>query len=103
MAQHIRNQQQHVRQQPQHVRHRKDDSFSKRAEQYLQDTYAKITGQHIRLGPKNNIIGIVLGVIVFIVLVLLALHYFRVITLPLKFVPQKGVVPPASHLQYFFF
>ena len=102
MAQHIRNQQQHVRQQPQHVRHRKEQSLGKRAEQYLQDTYAKITGQHIRLGPKH-MIGTIIGVIIFIILVVLALHYFKVITLPLKFVPQKGVVPPASHLQYFFF
>ncbi len=104
MALHIRNQQQHVRQQPQHVRHRKEDSLASKINSAIDQAYTSITGKyHIRLGPKNNIIGIVLGVIVFIVLVLLALHYFRVITLPLKFVPQKGVVPPASHLQYFFF
>lgn len=83
---------QHVKQQPQHIR--KQTSMEKFKHMFSSQM------QHIRSSPKM-MFGTIILVIFILVLALLALHYFRVITLPLTFVPQKSV--PASHLQYFFF
>lgn len=58
--------------------------------------------QRIRSSPKM-MFGTILLIIFIVVLVAVALHYFRVITLPITFIPQKGFPAPASHLQYFFF
>ena len=97
MALHIRNQQQHVRQQPQHVRHNTG------VVDYIKDTYSKMTGkaQHIRSSPKM-MLGMIFGFLLMVILIVVALHYFRLYSFPfLSFIPQKPA--PASHLQYFFF
>ena len=89
MPQHIRNQQQHVRTQ-------EPETMGKR----LTDAVNKTFGTNYRISTKQAIVGTILTVILMIILVVLALHYFRIITLPLP-VPQKPA--PSSHLQYFFF
>ena len=38
--------------------------------------------------PRKQTIGMIFGIIAMVILILLALHYFRIITLPLP-VPQK--------------
>ena len=106
MALHIRNQQQpqHVRQQqPQHVRHvrQEDKSVLGNVTQYFQDTYSKMTSGHIRSSPKM-MLGMIFGFLLMVILIVVALHYFRLYSFPfLSFIPQKPA--PASHLQYFFF
>ena len=101
MALHIRNQQQHVRQQqPQHVRHNRNEAT---------DMYTKAVNyfkgmkgaEHIRSSPKM-MLGMIFGFLLMVILILVALHYFRLYSFPfLGFIPQKAA--PASHLQYFFF
>jgi hypothetical protein len=87
MPQHIRNQQQHVRtQQP---------TATQKATAWVNETF----GTNYRISTKQAM-GTILTIFLMIILVVLALHYFRIITLPLP-VPQKAA--PASHLQYFFF
>ena len=88
MPQHIRNQQQHVRtNQPQTMVEKVTDAVN------------EAFGTKYRISTKQAM-GTILTVILMIILVVLALHYFRIITLPLP-VPQKPA--PSSHLQYFFF
>jgi len=101
MALHIRNQQQHVRQQqPQHVRHNRNV-----ATDYYTDVVNYFKGmkgaEHIRSSPKM-MLGMIFGFLLMVILILVALHYFRLYSFPfLSFIPQKAA--PASHLQYFFF
>jgi hypothetical protein len=88
MPQHIRNQQQHVRtQQP---------TATEKATAWVNKTFDT---NYSRISTKQAM-GTILTIFLMIILVVLALHYFRIITLPLP-VPQKAA--PASHLQYFFF
>ena len=57
--------------------------------------------QRIRSSPKM-MMGMLFGFILMIILIVVALHYFRLYSFPfLGFIPQKPA--PASHLQYFFF
>jgi hypothetical protein len=86
MPQHIRNQQQHVRTQ-------EDTSMMGKATSLVNKTFG------YRISTKQAM-GTILTIFLMIILVVLALHYFRIITLPLP-VPQKAA--PSSHLQYFFF
>ena len=86
MPQHIRNQQQHVRTQ-------EDTSMMGQAKALYNKTFGD------RISTKQAM-GTILTIFLMIILVVLALHYFRIITLPLP-VPQKAA--PSSHLQYFFF
>ncbi len=101
MALHIRNQQQHVRQQqPQHVRHvrQEDDSLLNRFDKWFKGIKG---AEHIRSSPKM-MLGMIFGFILMVILIVVALHYFRLYSFPfLGFIPQKAA--PASHLQYFFF
>ena len=85
MAQHIRNQQQqqHVKKPTEPFKH----MFSSQM-------------QRIRSSPRM-MVGTILMILLTILLIVVALHYFRVITLPLP-VPQIAAAPK-SHLQYFFF
>ena len=93
MAQHI-NYQQHVKQQPQHVR-KQQSAMEKTKEMFSSQM------QRIRSSPKM-MMGTIIGFILMIILVVVALHYFRLYSFPfLGFIPQKPA--PASHLQYFFF
>jgi hypothetical protein len=85
MPQHIRNQQQHVRTQ--------EPTATEKATAWVNKTFG------YRISTKQAM-GTILTIFLMIILVVLALHYFRIITLPLP-VPQKAA--PASHLQYFFF
>ena len=83
MEQHIRNEDK----QAQHIRNMPGGMFSSQI-------------QRIRSSPKM-MMGTILMILLTILLILVALHYFRVITLPLP-VPQIAAAPK-SHLQYFFF
>lgn len=87
MAQHIRNEH---KQPQQHVRN-------------TSGMYGMLSSQiqRIRSSPKM-MMGTILMILLAILLILVALHYFRVITLPLPAVPQIAAAPK-SHLQYFFF
>ncbi len=95
MANHIRNQHVRAQQPQQHVRH------NQTAMEKFQHMFSSQM-QRIRSSPRQ-MIGTILLVIFLLVLLVVALHYFRVITLPITFIPQKGFPAPASHLQYFFF
>jgi hypothetical protein len=88
MALHTRTQ--HIRAQPQqHVR-----------QQTAMEKF-KHTMQRIRSSPKQ-MMGMIFGFILMIILIIVALHYFRLYSFPfLSFIPQKPA--PSSHLQYFFF
>jgi len=86
MAQHIRNQQQQ-----QHVKKPTDEPFKHMLSSQM---------QRIRSSPRM-MVGTILMILLTILLIVVALHYFRVITLPLP-VPQIAAAPK-SHLQYFFF
>ena len=83
MAQHIRNEDK----QAQHIRNMPYGMLSSQI-------------QRIRSSPKM-MMGTILMILLTILLIVVALHYFRVITLPLP-VPQIAAAPK-SHLQYFFF
>ncbi len=95
MAQHIRNKPENKPVMGQHIRQMPNGK---------EDFKHMISSQmqRIRSSPKM-MFGTILLIILFVVLALAALHYFRVITLPITFMPQKGFPAPASHLQYFFF
>ena len=93
MPQHIRNQQQHVRTKEDTSMMGKDTSMMGQAKAL----YNQYMFKHI---STKQAMGTILTIFLMIILVVLALHYFRIITLPLP-VPQKAA--PASHLQYFFF
>jgi len=84
---------QHIRNQQQHVRTKEDTSMMGQAK----GLYNQYMPKHI---STKQAMGTILTIFLMIILVVLALHYFRIITLPLP-VPQKAA--PASHLQYFFF
>ncbi len=86
MAQHIRNEDK----QAQHIRNMPGGMYGMISSQV----------QRIRSSPKM-MMGTILMTLLTILLILVALHYFRVITLPLP-VPQIAAAPK-SHLQYFFF
>ncbi len=102
MALHIRNQQQHVRQQqPQHVRHNRNEGIVNNVKSWYEGMMATGGVKHIRSSPKM-MLGMIFGFILMVILILVALHYFRLYSFPfLSFIPQKAA--PASHLQYFFF
>ncbi len=95
MASHNRTQ--HIRQQPQqHVR--KNQSAMEKFQHMFSSQM-----QHIRSSPRQ-MLGTIIGLILIIMLVIVALHYFRLYSFPfLSFIPQKSAPAPASHLQYFFF
>ena len=93
MPQHIRNQQKHVRTQEDTAMMGKDTTMMGKAKAF----YNKTVGDRI---STKQAMGTILTIFFMIFLVVLALHYFRIITLPLP-VPQKAA--PSSHLQYFFF
>jgi hypothetical protein len=58
--------------------------------------------QRIRSSPKM-MMGMLFGFILMIILIIVALHYFRLYSFPFltAYIPQKPA--PSSHLQYFFF
>ena len=89
MAQHIRNQQQ-----PQHVKNMSGGYMEPFKHMFSSQM------QRIRSSPRM-MVGTILMILLTILLIVVALHYFRVITLPLP-VPQIAAAPK-SHLQYFFF
>jgi hypothetical protein len=94
MAQHIRNKQEepHGMMHQQHIRKTTGTDYT---------TFMKNAIQRIRSSPKM-MMGTIIGFILMIILVVVALHYFRLYSFPfLGFIPQKPA--PASHLQYFFF
>ncbi len=96
MAQHIRNQ--HIRAQPQqHVKQHVRQQTSMEKFQHMFSSQM----QRIRSSPRM-MLGMLFGFILMIMLIVVALHYFRLYSFPfLSFIPQKPA--PASHLQYFFF
>ena len=96
MAQHIRNQ--HIRAQPQqHVKQHVRQQTSMEKFQHMFSSQM----QRIRSSPRM-MLGMLFGFILMIMLIIVALHYFRLYSFPfLSFIPQKPA--PASHLQYFFF
>ncbi len=93
MAQHIRNKRQEEQEPFRHNNMPNGEPFKHMLSSQM---------QRIRSSPKM-MFGTILLIIFIVVLVAVALHYFRVITLPITFIPQKGFPAPASHLQYFFF
>ena len=97
MALHTRQQQQQ-----QHIRKRADPTLFEQAQQKYNELLGKVsTGGHIRTSPKL-MMGMLFGFLLMIILIVVALHYFRLYSFPfLGFIPQKPA--PASHLQYFFF
>ena len=96
---------QHIRQQQQHIRKRADPEapFIDQFKAAYNNAVSAVTGkgQHIRTSPKL-MMGMLFGFLLMIILIVVALHYFRLYSFPfLGFIPQKPA--PASHLQYFFF
>ena len=100
MAQHIRQQQQHIRKREEPPK----DSFMNELKAAYNNAVSAVTGkpgEHIRTSPKL-MMGMLFGFLLMIILIVVALHYFRLYSFPfLSFIPQKPA--PASHLQYFFF
>jgi len=96
MAQHIRNQ--HIRAQPQqHVKQHVRQMTATEKFQHMLSSQM----QRIRSSPKM-MLGMIFGFILMVMLIVVALHYFRLYSFPfLSFIPQKPA--PSSHLQYFFF
>jgi hypothetical protein len=93
MAQHIRNKPQEPMAPGMHLR--------KRSQADGYQAFVANTIQRIRSSPKM-MMGTIIGFILMIILIIVALHYFRLYSFPfLGFIPQKPA--PASHLQYFFF
>jgi hypothetical protein len=94
MAQHIRNkpEEQHMAGM-QHIRKREEPGYK-----HLMAS----TMQRIRSSPKM-MMGMLFGFILMIILIIVALHYFRLYSFPFltAYIPQKPA--PSSHLQYFFF
>ena len=96
---------QHIRQQQQHIRKREEpntSSYGDKIKAAYNNLVGKVsTGGHIRTSPKL-MMGMLFGFLLMIMLIIVALHYFRLYSFPfLGFIPQKPA--PASHLQYFFF
>lgn len=91
---------QHIRNQKQHVRTQEPETMVEKVTNAVNNAVNKASGGKIFRISTKQAMGTILTVILLIILVVLALHYFRIITLPLP-VPQKPA--PSSHLQYFFF
>jgi hypothetical protein len=78
---------------PQYIRKRETGGY---------EEFVKNTMQRIRSSPKQ-MMGMIIGFILMVILIIVALHYFRLYSFPFlsKYIPQQPA--PSSHLQYFFF